>query len=129
MTRILKTTLVCLGVFGIAAPASAQMSEKAWDFKNQTNRAAIASLIYQVDNGQMDGSSAAGTGSANACGGGGTSTATGNYTCIIVNNSTAMIDALQDSTGDQTSTADSDVAVSTSGDESGLSSVLKDLTD
>jgi hypothetical protein len=40
-----------------------------------------------------------------------------------------MIDALQDSTGDQTSTADSDVAVSTSGDESDLSSVLKDLTD
>lgn len=127
MNTISKTVIACLGVFGLAAPASAQMSEKAWDFKNQTNRAAIASLIYQVDNGQMDGSSAAGTGSANACGGGGTSTATGNYTCIIVNNSTAMIDALQDSTGDQTSTADSDVAVNTPDDGSELSSVLEDL--
>jgi hypothetical protein len=127
MNTLTKTAIACLGVFGLATPASAQMSEKAWDFKNQTNRAAIASLIYQVDNGQMDGSTAAGTGSANACGGGGTSTATGNYTCIIVNNSTALIDALQDSTGDQTSTADSDVAVNTSGDESELSSVLEDL--
>jgi hypothetical protein len=114
-----------LAFFAFVAEAGAAelMGDGAWDFNNQTSRAGVASLMMQKENSQSaTGIAAAG----NACGGGGTATATGNYTCIILNNSSALIDALQDTTGDQSAGADSDVSVN--GAESDLGSVLEGLT-
>jgi len=127
MKNITIRTLAGLALFAFVAEAGASelMGDRAWNFNNQTSRASVASLIMQNEKSQSaTGIAAAG----NACGGGGTAAATGNYTCIILNNSSALIDALQDTTGDQSADADSDVSVTTSDGGSDLGSVLEGLT-
>lgn len=114
-----------LGVM-TATPAAAQgalMGNAPWGFNHQTSRASIAALIES----QQDSSSGTTAGAGNFCGGGGgDSTATANYTCIIVNDSTAEIAAGQNSLGDQE--ADSVTATSlTGGEENSLSDVLQGL--
>jgi len=128
MKRLSTALFTAIALTGLAGQAGAEelMGDRAWDFNNQTSRASIASMIYQAEqggNGAADGYYGAG----NACGGGGTATATGNYTCIIMNNSSAAIEALQDSMGNQSSTSDSDVAVSGSDGES-MGDILEGLT-
>src|SRR5262245_21985012 len=105
MRRIAFAAITAFGgalcSLAFAGPASAQqaMGDSPWNFTAQ-NRAGIAALIQQ-----QNGEGSSGVASANACGGsGGTSTATSNYTCIILNNSTASIGSDQDSAGDQTAT-------------------------
>jgi hypothetical protein len=63
-------------------------------------------------------------GGGNACGGnGGSSTAIGNYTCIILNDSTAAIEQLQKELGDQTANAQAQSV--TNGN---MSDAIQDLT-
>ncbi len=92
--------------FCLSGTASAQQFNQSWQFKAQ-NRASIAALIKQVE--QED---EAGEGTVTQvpvgydnliCGGGdGQSAATGNSTCIILNNSTGAIEIGQDANGSQT---------------------------
>jgi hypothetical protein len=96
------------------------LGNRPWDFTQQ-NRAGIAALIEQQKNGTIGGGT--GTGSGGGCGGNaGNSTATGNYTCIIINESQAAIEILQKEFGDQTANAQT----TTSGGN--MSDVLQDLT-
>lgn len=94
--------------------AQAQQYTKAWNFVAQ-NRASIAALINQVEEQESTGT--AGVGFAGydnlVCGGDGESGATGNSTCIILNNATGNIEIGQDSTGDQTATSSTseDIAI------------------
>lgn len=91
--------------FSINSSASAQQFNQSWQFKTQ-NRASIAALIKQVE--QEDEASTAVTQAPASydtllCGGGdGQSAATGNSTCIILNNSTGAIEIGQDANGSQT---------------------------
>lgn len=94
---LLAITLLC------STAAQAQMNNQQWGFKPQ-NRASIAALMRQVEEG--DNANAAGAASSDVdtlvCGGGGgSSAATANSTCIILNNSTAGLNVGQDSQGDQ----------------------------
>ena len=83
--------------------ANAQMNNEAWGFKQQ-NRASIAALMQQVENSDS-GRAVASTGLAGydqlVCGSDGASSATGNSTCIIMNNSDGAIQIGQDAQGDQ----------------------------
>ena len=85
--------------------ANAQLDEP-WGFSGQ-NRASIAALIKQVEDGSNSGTVVSGT-SGNivnlVCGADASSSATGNSSCIILNNSDADINLGQDSEGDQTAT-------------------------
>lgn len=128
MRRIAFATATALGgmlfLLALSEPASAQQAigNSPWNFTPQ-NRAGIAALIQQ-QNGE---GSSGGVASANACGGsGGTSTATSNYTCIILNNSTASIGSHQDSDGNQTATSDTDTSVNGVPQED-LSDILESL--
>ena len=127
MKRLSTALFTAMALTGLAAQANAQelMGDRPWDFNNQTSRASIASMIYQAEQGSAGAAAFAGAGQA--CGGGGTATATGNYTCIIMNKSSAAIEALQDSTGNQSSTSDSDVAVNGTDGES-MGDILESLT-
>ena len=88
------------GLFALAAgSAAAQMSNRPWDFQ-PADRLAAAVIMHQ--NGQTNGTLGAGQ----VCGGPTESTtATGNYICIILGDgATAIIDAGQDMIGDATAT-------------------------
>ena len=90
----------------LSGSASAQQFNQSWQFKAQ-NRASIAALIKQVEQ-QEDANNAViqqapGSYDTLLCGGGdGQSAATGNSTCIILNNSTGEIEIGQDADGSQT---------------------------
>ncbi|MBX6322673.1 MAG: hypothetical protein IRY94_12655 [Rhodospirillaceae bacterium] len=108
------------------APSSAQSGQfdEPWRF-GTTNRSAIAVYMRQRED-QLDGlgsgGSAGGTGQTYVCGsaGNGSSTAgaTGNSTCIILNNSDGQVTVTQDSSGNQSADA-----------QSSLSETLKELSD
>ncbi len=85
-----------------ATPAHAQMAKEPWGFAPQ-NRASIAALMQQVEDKSASASTqTASSGDVLICGGGGgSSTATGNASCIILNNSDALLNIGQDSHGDQ----------------------------
>lgn len=96
------------------------LGNRPWDF-SQRNHAGIAALIEQKKDGTIGGGS--GVGSSGGCGGNaGNSSATGNYTCIIINESQAAIEILQKEFGDQTASTQTQ----TSGGD--MSDVLQDLT-
>lgn len=100
---ILWLAALILGlVMGGAATAHAQMMNEPWSFTQQ-NRASIAALIKQTED---DENAVTATAAANGydqliCGGDGASSATGNATCIIMNNSDGMIEIGQDAQGNQ----------------------------
>lgn len=116
-----------LAIFFIALTfskaASAQMSNEAWGFKQQ-NRASIAALMQQVENSN-DSGAVTSSGSAGfdqlVCGGDGQSSATGNSTCIIMNNSNGAIELGQDVQGNQDATNSENTTLS------GLSDVLETI--
>ena len=114
------------GVLLLAAPPPSSAEEfnlgnRPWDFTQQ-NRAGIAAMMVQKRNGTLGGANG-GVGGGNACGGnGGNSAAIGNYTCIILNDSTAAIEQLQKELGDQTANAQTQTV--TNGD---LSDAIQDL--
>lgn len=95
----------------IATPAKAQgLNNKAWS-PETANRASIAALIRQAENGDGGGSAIIGTGSSNVTqlicgsnsgeGAGASSNAQANSSCIILNNSDGALNIDQDSDGDQ----------------------------
>ncbi len=108
-----KTFMVALSLFVAFgySEAHAQL-DQPWGFKAQ-NRASIASLIKQVEDGPIG--SSAGNLSASAipsqdittlvCGSDGASSAKGNSTCIILNNASGGIDLAQDVLGDQSASS------------------------
>ena len=114
--------------FCLSSPASAQQSNQSWQFKNQ-NRASIAALMKQVE--QQDEANNAVTQvpvgvDTLICGGDGQSSATGNSTCIILNNSTGAIEIGQDANGSQTANNETSQSTNTE-DELGdtLSSLVQ----
>jgi hypothetical protein len=119
---VLLLACLCGALIALSTAASAQqaMGNAPWNFTPQ-NRAGIAALIQQ--GGNTGGVTA---GSSYACGGGGTATATANYTCMILNNSTASIGANQAADGDQTATSDTETQVHGASQET-LSTVIEEL--
>jgi hypothetical protein len=127
----MKKRLVIVAAAGLAVAALLPLSpvpalageefnlgNRPWDFTAQ-NRAGIAALIEQKKDGTLGGN---GTGSGGGCGGNaGNSTAVGNYTCIIINESTAAIEILQKELGDQTANTQTQTA------GGNMSDVLQDL--
>jgi hypothetical protein len=113
-TNIMTVAIgVMLGSLCLSNPASAQQTNQSWQFKDQ-NRASIAALMKQVDQ-QNETSNAVAQVPVGLdtliCGGDGQSSATGNSTCIILNNSTGAIEIGQDANGSQT--ANNETAQST----------------
>lgn len=112
-------------IYGSRA-ADAQQFNQAWGFTAQ-NRASIAALMKQMDNEEKNADSQVGilggySGSDNLiCGGDGESEATGNSTCIILNNATGNIEIDQDSEGGQTATSTTE--------ENDLTDVLSTLSE
>ena len=153
--RFLLLTGSLFFLSSLPATADALMGKSGWQPAPNANRAAIASLMMQHDammweremgspdsyagaiftcggpgGGGTGGSGGSGSeGTAGGSGGGGnsnTGTATANNNCtIVVGSKGTVLDADQISDGDQTSTANSEVATN-SGQES-LSSILEGL--
>lgn len=113
-----------LGLVLGSASANAQMANEPWTFKQQ-NRASIAALMQQVENrnGTTAATAAAAPGGLDTliCGGDGASAATGNSTCIILNNSNGAIEIGQDAQGNQDANNSQNTAVNS------LSETLNDL--
>lgn len=91
--------------------ATAQMANNPWGFQQQ-NRASVAALIRQVErekntNGTVTQLAAAPSYTSLVCGGGSQPSASGNTTCVILNNAEGRIDVGQDAQGNQTATANS----------------------
>ena len=120
---LLGGAMLCApAIFSFAHAGEVLMGKQPWGFSQTTSRASIAALQMQ-----HDGASGGGGGSAFACGGGGTATSTANYTCIIINNSDGtIVDADQDSTGDQTSNTNTQTTANGVPQQS-LSDVLESL--
>lgn len=99
-----KVSLLALAVAGaclVAGTASAQMYKEPWAFQS-TDRAGLA--VYMKNLSASGNNSATSSGDATylVCGGsGGTSTATANSSCIILNNSDASLGIGQGSKGNQ----------------------------
>lgn len=124
MTVIIFWALALLvGCFWGSRAANAQQFNQAWSFTSQ-NRASIAALMQQVENGDGNGAAIAASPSYDSlvCGGGGASTATGNSTCIILNKSDGLIQIGQDANGNQEATN------TQTGSASGLSDVLESVS-
>jgi hypothetical protein len=117
--------VLCATLFDVAHPAFGEefnLGNRPWDFSQQ-NRAGIAAMMVQKRNGTLGGDGNGVAGGGNACGGnGGSSTAVGNYTCIILNDSTAQIEQLQSDHGDQTANAQTQTV-----SHGNMSDVLQDL--
>jgi hypothetical protein len=123
--RMVATGVVFSCFASLAATVSAEefnLGNRPWDFSQQ-NRAGIAAMMVQKRNGTLGGDGNGVAGGGNACGGnGGSSTAVGNYTCIILNDSTAQIEQLQSDHGDQTANAQTQTV-----SHGNMSDVLQDL--
>ncbi len=101
--NVQKAAIVCaialmLALFPGADAANAQQFNQAWGFTTQ-NRASIAALMQQVEKSEGTGNAVVSGGGYDSlvCGGDGMSSATGNSTCIILNNSDGTIQVGQDS--------------------------------
>lgn len=105
--KILSGSLL-LAVMAITPfSAKAQMGDNPWGFSGQ-NRASIAALIKQVEDADKGTAIISGGGDIVnlVCGADASSSATGNSSCIILNNSDADINIGQDSEGDQTASTE-----------------------
>lgn len=106
MTRFLPIRPALLALVGgvlLSAPAAAQLiSKDAWQAPPH-NRASIAFSMKAITDGASGSASGAQGVTQFLCGGGSTS-ATANNTCIILNNSNGEILTDQDSDGSQTAT-------------------------
>ncbi len=93
----------------LPAMSYAQLDNNPWGFTGQ-NRASIAALMKQVEDESSSRSNVVASGGGDivnlVCGADATSSAKGNSSCIILNNSDAAIDLGQDSQGDQTATSE-----------------------
>lgn len=101
---LLWAIVLALGLTLDGAKAHAQMINQPWSFAQQ-NRASIAALMKQTeDSGNAAATIASGGYDQLVCGGDGASSATGNSTCIIMNNSDGAIQIGQDAQGNQDAT-------------------------
>lgn len=112
--KIKKIWTLSLAICALSTPAFAQSMNDAWSFNTQ-NRASIAALMKQVHDSKSQAATTSTSGGATTliCGGGSAdsnSSAMGNSSCIILNNSTGSIEIGQDSIGDQSASADSEVS-------------------
>ncbi len=119
---IIWAITLMVGFFLSGHAANAQQFNQAWGFTTQ-NRASIAALMQQVEKSEGTGNAVASGGGYDSlvCGGDGMSSATGNSTCIILNNSDGSIQVGQDSQGNQESSNTEDTTIS------GLSNALEDI--
>lgn len=112
-----------IGELFFITPAHAQMNNESWGFKQQ-NRASIAALMQQVESsGDATTVASAGGYDQLVCGGDGQSSATGNSTCIIMNNSNGAIELGQTSEGSQDATTTENTTMN------GLSDVLENIAE
>lgn len=106
---VLPAALICgLTIFGTTS-AHAQMVNQPWEFTQQ-NRASIAALMKQTEDRETTQAATAVAGGYDQliCGKDGASSATGNNTCIIMNNSDGVIQIGQDAQGDQSATSNTE---------------------
>jgi len=80
--------------------AHAQMASQPWGFQPQ-NRASIAALIKQAEDNNRTNVGATPSVTNLVCGSDGKSSASGNSTCVILNNAAGEINVGQDSEGSQ----------------------------
>lgn len=119
-TSPLLAMVAILVLLAITATAQAQgLNNNAWSPGPQANRASIAALMKQVEdgNGSSSGTAFVGTGSGDVtqliCGSSNgespaaSSNAQANSSCIILNNSTGALNIDQSSEGDQSANAES----------------------
>lgn len=85
------------------------LGNRPWDWSPR-NHAGIAALIEQKKNGTIGGGGNGGGGGGGCGGNAGHSTAIGNYTCIIINESTSMLELIQKEYGDQTANSQTQTA-------------------
>lgn len=102
-----------------------QRSNQPWGFTQQ-NRASIAALMRQAEQPGSANGSAGVSADTLVCGGDATTSAKGNSTCIILNNSTGSIQVGQESNGSQTASTDDTINVSDN--ETEIDEVLETLT-
>lgn len=105
------------------------LNNDSWSFSSQ-NRASIAALIKQVEEKP---SAQSGYGypavTTMICGGDSSSSAKGNASCILLNNSTGTIEIGQDSEGDQTASSDVTETTETTNNMESVASAESDLSD
>ncbi len=131
--NIMSTAAIALlSTLFLSTPADAQMMEKPYSF-NPQNRASIAALIRSVEEDGSSSSSAqavtGSTGTTLVCGGSADSAgATGNSSCIILNNSTGEITTSQLSEGDQSATNETTETVNVAENiNEGIAEVFEEL--
>ena len=111
ITNVFSRSLYAIAFTVTMLPAlsNAQVDNNPWGFTGQ-NRASIAALMKQIDDNKSSRSNVVASGGGDivnlVCGADATSSAKGNSSCIILNNSDAAIDLGQDSQGDQTATSE-----------------------
>lgn len=120
---LLWLTALLFGPVLYCTTAHAQMINQPWGFTQQ-NRASIAALMKQTEDSRNATAATATPGSYDqlVCGGDDTSSAAGNSTCIILNNSDGAIQIGQDTQGDQEATSIAETLTS-----SPLSSTLENI--
>ena len=107
-----------------SAGAQPGQNKEPWSGQKY-DRAAMAVIMRQIDNGASASSNSVSAGATLVCGGGGgTSSATANSSCIIINNGSANINAGQASDGAQSAQSDSTTVTS---DPNSMSSALSAL--
>lgn len=116
-----------IAIMCCSSPVYAQLESNAWKFKTQ-NRASIAALMQQVENADRARNATTVSSGASGfdqlvCAGDAGSTATGNSTCIILNNSDGAIQIGQDAPGSQNATSTEDTTMN------GLSDVLETINE
>lgn len=110
-TNFIAASFLLVATGLIATPSYSQDRNQSWQFKGQ-NRASIAALIRDVEKNGSGGGvatlSPAGSYTNLVCGKDGQSSAAGNTTCIILNNSDGTVDVGQESNGSQTATTNTE---------------------
>lgn len=113
-------------MMAIPFPALAQMVSEPWSFQPQ-NRASIAALMRQVENENAQAVSATPSITTLVCGSDGKSSATGNSTCVILNNAAGNLNIGQDAQGDQSASSNTSETQNQSASSGGADSVLATL--
>lgn len=98
-------------IMALAMPAQAQMRSDPWGFQTQ-NRASIAALIRQVEGGPQPVATTSIT--SLVCAGDGGSSASGNSTCVILNNAMGDLRVGQEANGNQTASSETEQVTQTS---------------
>ncbi len=124
---IVRLVLAAATLSGSITPMFAQegiQGRLPWDWQDR-NGASIAAMIEQKKGGLFEAGKGSGNGGGGCGGSAGNSTAIQNYTCIIVTNSTALIEGSQTGVGNQTATTATNGAANSA--PNNMSTVLQSL--